>query len=293
MRAACSACVGDRDIGGNAVQNHNLLSLAYLSVDGAAPIEHLEAASVAGFDAAGLRILAPRHVPLRHAVIGNAPLIRDINLARQRTGVAVFDIEVVTLTPDLVIAEIAPALETAAQLGATYIQAVSEDPDEQRAVDGFAALCDAASSFGLRVALEFMRFRRVQTVEAACALVSAAGRTNGYVLVDALHLSRSGGNPATVASMPSERLAYMQLCDAPEAPPPVEALVHEARNDRLHPGDGDLWLDALLDALPDGIPISVEVPRSADAGRSVSERAKLAGDAARRYLARYRARSGS
>ena len=60
--------------------------------------------------------------------------------------------------------------------------------------------------------------------------------------------------------------------------------------DRLPPGEGELPLDELFDALPDDIPISVEVPRSIDAGRTTKERAVLAGDAARAYLAKYRAR---
>jgi sugar phosphate isomerase/epimerase len=300
MRAGFSASTHDRvpivrwgrgslDI---AVQTDNLLSLAYLTVDGAAPVEQIEAAAAAGFDAAGLRIQAPRQVAMPHVVIGNRPLIREIKSARERTGVHVLDIEVFTLSADATIEAFLPALETSAEIGASYVQAVSEDPDRQRAVDGFAALCDAAAGFGLRVALEFMRFRHLQTIEAASALVAAAGRSNAGVLVDALHLSRSGGSPAAVAALPPERIAYLQLCDAPAEAPPFEELVREARNDRLHPGEGALWLDELLDALPANVAISVEVPRSLDARRSAKERAMLAGNAARVYLAQYRARFG-
>ena len=77
------------------------------------------------------------------------------------------DIEVFTLNADTDVARFLPALETSAEIGASFVQAVSEDPDAQRAVDRFAALCDAAARFGLRVALEFMRFRQLQTIEAA------------------------------------------------------------------------------------------------------------------------------
>ena len=55
----------------------------------------------------------------------------------------------------------------------------------------------------------------------------------------------------------------------PGEAPPFDELVHEARNERLHAGEGALWLDELFDALPDDIAISVEVPRSIDAGKSV------------------------
>ena len=184
------------------LQIGNQLSLAYLTVNGAAPVEQIEAAAAGGFDAAGLRILAPSHVPMQHAVIGNKPLIQEIKRARQRTGIGVLDIEVFTLDANVDVEQFLPALETAAEIGASYVQAVSEEPDQQRAVDCFAALCDAAAGFGLRVSLEFMRFRHLQTIEAASALVSAAGRSNAGVLVDALHLSRSGGSPEAVAALP-------------------------------------------------------------------------------------------
>jgi sugar phosphate isomerase/epimerase len=271
------------------VQTRNLLSLAYITLGGAAPVEHLEAAAAGGFDAAGLRIVPLSHLNIDYGVIGNRERIREINRARERTGVRVFDIEVFTLGDKTDIASLRPALETSAELGASFVQAVSEDPDAARAADRFAALCDAAGGFGLRVAIEFMRFRNLATIEDTLALLEAAGRANGGVLVDALHLARSGGSPEAVAALPRDRIAYLQLCDAPAQSPPLEGLAHEARNERRMPGDGELPLDQLLDALPDDVPISVEVPRSIDAGRSATERAMLAGDAARAYLAKYRA----
>ena len=231
------------------MQTRNLLSLAYLTVDGAAPVEHLEAAAAGGFDAAGLRVVPPSHLAIDYGVVGSRERIREINRARKRTGVRVFDIEVFTLNADVDVAQFLPALETSAEIGASFIQAVSEDADHHRASDRLAELCDAAARFGLRVALEFMRFRQLQTIEVALALLSAAGRPNAGVLVDALHLARSGGNPAAVAAVPRERIAYMQLCDAPARAPPLEELAREARNDRLPPGEGSLWLDELFDAL--------------------------------------------
>jgi sugar phosphate isomerase/epimerase len=272
------------------MQSRNLLSLAYLTVNGAQPVEHLEAAQAGGFDAAGLRIVPPSHLAIDYGVIGNPERIREIKRTCDRTGVGVLDIEVVTLNAETDVARLLPALETSAEIGAQFIQAVSEDPDERRAADRFAALCDAAARFGLRVSLEFMRFRNLRTIEAAAALVEAAGRPNGGVLVDALHLARSGGTPAAVAAVPPGRIAYMQLCDGPAQSPPLERLAHESRNERRLPGEGEFLLEELFDALPDEIPISVEVPRAVDAGRSMTERAVLAGDATRAWMTRYRAR---
>jgi sugar phosphate isomerase/epimerase len=214
------------------MQTRNLLSLAYLTVNGADPIDHLEAAAAGGFDAAGLRIVPLSHLNIDYGVIGNRERIREINRVRERTGVKVFDIEVFTLSESTDVAKLLPALETSAELGASFVQAVSEDADAARAAATFAALCDAAAGFGLSVSLEFMRFRTLRTLEDTLALLDAAGRPNSGVLIDALHLARSGGSAAAVAAIPSNRIAYMQLCDAPREAPPLDGLAHEARNER-------------------------------------------------------------
>ncbi|MBL8671841.1 MAG: sugar phosphate isomerase/epimerase [Alphaproteobacteria bacterium] len=265
------------------------LSLAYLTVDGADPVGHVEAAAAAGFELAGLRITGPSQLRQRVPVIGNAALLRATKDALKRTGVRVLDAEVLTLAPEIEATAYAPFLETAAELGARLVQVVGEDPDPRRAADRLAALCDAAAAFRLRIAVEFMRFRATSSMADAQALLRRAGRANAGILVDALHLARSGGTPADVAALRPETVALMQLCDAPAASPPPGDLVTEAREGRLHPGDGDLPLDALLDALPPETPISVEVPDRSATG-SAAERAKRAGDAARRFLDGYRAR---
>jgi len=272
------------------MHTRNPLSLAYLTVNGAEPIEHLEAAKAGGFDAAGLRIIPPTHLTIDYGIVGHPERVREIKRTCERTGVHVLDIEVVTLNAGTDVVRLLPALETSAEIGAQFIQAVCEDPDARRAADRFAALCDAAGRFGLHVSLEFMRFRNLRTLEAASALVEAAGRSNGGVLVDALHLARSGGTPEAVAALPPGRIAYMQLCDGPAQSPPLEELAHESRNERRWPGEGEFPLEELFDALPDDLPISVEVPRAVDAGLGMKERAVLAGAATRAWLTKYRAR---
>ena len=62
----------------------------------------------------------------------------SINRARERTGVEVFDIEVFTLGERTDVAQLLPALETSAEIGASFVQAVSEDPDASRAAATFA-----------------------------------------------------------------------------------------------------------------------------------------------------------
>ena len=53
----------------------------------------------------------------------------------------------------------------------------------------------------------------------------------------------------------------MQLCDAPAArPTDTETLLHQARAERLMPGDGGLDLRGILRAVPLDLPVSLEIP---------------------------------
>lgn len=266
------------------------VGLAYLSVGGADPVLHIEAAAAAGFDSVGLRILPPGDLTLPHDIVGDPARQRAIRDACARTGVRVFDLEVFGLAPATDMALLKRAVDTAASLGTSIVQVVVEDPERARAVGRFAELCDAAAPHRIRVALEFMMWRAVKTVEDANAFVTEAGRPNGGLCIDCLHLARSGGSPAAVAALPAERIHYVQLCDAPRVAPAASELLAEARGGRHYPGEGELWLRELLDVLPPEVPISVEVPRAIDAGRSAHERARQAADATERFLATTRSR---
>jgi hypothetical protein len=107
------------------------------------------------------------------------------------------------------------------------------------------------------------------------------------VCVDVLHLSRSGGRPEQVSALPPKG-SFVQLCDAPAALPAPDLMRAEARSDRLHPGEGELWLARLLESIPANMAISVEVPHRRHAERSVMDRASIAGQALRAFLARER-----
>lgn len=260
-------------------------SVAYLSVAGAEPVEQIEAAAAAGFDAVGLRTVAPLGLALSYPIVGNSARVQAIREACARTGVQVLDCEVITLTADTRIEDIRPAIETAGELGARYMQITSEDPERMRAVRNFAECCDLAAPFGIGIAFEFMRWRSVRMIEEAAEFVSLADRPNGGIVLDTLHLSRSGGSPGAVAAVPSHRIFYVQLCDAHRAmPASTDDIVAEARGGRLYPGDGALWLQELFDVLPPDIAISIEVPGALPANASVSERTRGAAHALQRFL---------
>jgi sugar phosphate isomerase/epimerase len=56
-------------------------------------------------------------------------------------------------------------------------------------------------------------------------------------------------------------LHYAQLCDAPgQRPRDTATLLHQARAERLMPGDGGLDLEGILRGLPAGLPLALEIP---------------------------------
>ncbi len=89
----------------------------------------------------------------------------------------------------------------------------------------------------------------------------AAARPNGGVLIDPIHFDRGGSSASEIAGVPRSLFNYAQLCDAPaERPTDLEALLHQARAERLMPGDGGLDLQGIVRALPSDLPLSLEIP---------------------------------
>lgn len=181
-------------------------------------------------------------------------------------GIGVYDIEFVVIDETLEPAALEPVLDSAAELGAQRLSACGDDPDANRLVERFAALCELAEQYGLGVDLECMAWRQVNSVTKAAAIVEAAGQRNGGVLVDALHLARCGGTASDLTEIDPHLLRSVQLCDARAAlPQGTEAIIAEARGGRLPIGEGALPLAALIAAVPQASVLSVEVPLVAGA----------------------------
>jgi sugar phosphate isomerase/epimerase len=97
-------------------------------------------------------------------------------------------------------------------------------------------------------------------------VVRNANCSNGKVLIDALHLFRSGGLVADVHAADPQWIGALQLCDAPLHGPEtndVPSILAEARAGRLPPMEGELPLLELIRAVPSSVPIGVEVPMKA------------------------------
>jgi len=256
------------------------LSLAHLTVLDTTPPELVAVAAAAGFRHIGIRLTATPSVGVPpYDMLREGPLLRETLARMADTGVTVLDTEFLRFEPDQPVGIPEGFLEISARLGATDVLVMSALPEEARTVEKFADLCDRAAAFGLRVCLEFAIYTGVRTLAHAAHVVALSRRPNAFVLIDALHFSRSGGLPAHVAGVDPALLRYAQICDAaPDMPGPTDtpALIREARTGRLLPGEGVLPLVELVRALPPGAPLAIEAPCRATANLPALERATRA-----------------
>lgn len=263
------------------------LSLANLLVPDANPLQQIEAAAAAGFDAVGLCINPPDR--LGATLVREPARRRPVKARLAELGMRLLDIELFPLLPNLEVASLTPVLEACADLGAEFLLVTGNDADEQRACDNYAQLCALAAPLGLRPMLEFISYRPLRDVHQAKRWLRRVDHPAAGMCMDALHLFRSGGTLDDLRAIAPGLIGYAQLCDA-ESMQPAQyfsepELIRESRGNRRLPGEGVLPLVQFLQALPPGLAISVEAPCERYAQLSVPERAALAMRTTRNVLA--------
>ena len=215
------------------------------------PPEVVSAAAAAGFELVGVWF---------DAEAWSAARAREVRRRLDGTGLAALDMEPIFVTPTGDCGE--RLIDAAAEVGARNVLTVSRGLEPARFATRFAELCDHAAPAGITVVVEPTLLYSVATLAEAEQVVAMAGRPNGAILADNLHLDRAGGAPLEVLRrLDPTLLRYAQLCDAPAAPAEDSraGLFEDARNDRRLLGKGGLPVRAFLAALPDGIPLSLEV----------------------------------
>ncbi|WP_206002749.1 sugar phosphate isomerase/epimerase family protein [Paraburkholderia polaris] len=245
----------------NALTVVQKLAVAHLTALELAPLEWVKQAARAGFGAVGLRLNPTSAGAIAYPSIVGSEAHRALRRVLADEGMTVHDVEFIPMLPDIDVASYAPMFDAAADLGASCVTVSGDDPDAGRLAANLAALCELAARYGLRVDLEFMRWRHVGTLNQARSIVERADSANLAILVDALHLARSGGSPGDIRALPEGMVRAVQFCDASQNEPVGDdATILEARTGRLPPGEGVLPLSELLDALPAGTALSVEMP---------------------------------
>ncbi|SFR91253.1 sugar phosphate isomerase/epimerase family protein [Sphingomonas jatrophae] len=264
------------------------LALDHLTVADTTPSQLVAVAAAAGCAAVCL-FLEPMAVLPRlpgFDIHGDTAERRE-TLARMADSGVTLDIAYpFTLSARSDIAAFAPALETAARLGAWGVNVLAYDRDAARRADRFAAFCEAADGFGLKVVVEYYPLSQVRTLREAVALVRGVGAPGRVgVNADLLHLARSGGTVADLAGVPGEWILYGQYCDAPAVQETL-SWDYEASHERQLAGEGALDVAGFAAALPPGCRASVELPRDTAlaAGVPAEVRARAAVESVRQAI---------
>jgi sugar phosphate isomerase/epimerase len=238
------------DIGSIAMRTISLAAGTILDVG---PVQAVDVAADAGFPAVGIWFDARSWTDA---------VADGVRARAGERGVDILDIEPVMLTPaDSSALDHGEAIVDAAmRIGARHVLVASRDGDEARVANRLHELSQRLSGSDVRLVLEFLPVLAVRTLPQALSIVALVGDPRLGVLVDNLHLSRAGHHPADLAAIDAHLLPYLQVCDAPGAPPDAAfgTLLHEALDGRLLPGDGALPIAALLAAVP-AVPISMEI----------------------------------
>jgi sugar phosphate isomerase/epimerase len=251
-----------------------ITGLDHLTMLDVAPPEFVAVAAGAGFDAVGLRVAPVTPGEQGWPVSPGSPMLAETMRRCGGTGLFVLDVEAIPLRPGSDLAGCERVLETAAVLGARYLNVICDDPDTGRFADRLAELVRLARPYRVRPVIEFTAWRPIRTLAGAVAIVR--GSDGAGLLLDTLHIQRCGVTAGELAAVDPALLGYLQLCDAPARPPhgigvpaqiprgqDVDAgddAVLEARTGRLLPGEGELPLAELLEVLPDSLPVSAETP---------------------------------
>ena len=132
--------------------------------------------------------------------------------------------------------------------------------DPARAAADLHELAAEAAQRGCRIGYEALAWgRHVRDWTQAWDIVQRSDAANLGIVLDSFHICVRGNEIAPLAALPKERIALVQVADAPRIVMDPMAL---SRHHRCFPGQGDLpvadYLDAVLATGYDG-PISLEI----------------------------------
>ena len=265
----------------------NQLGIGFLSVFALPPVDLVDLAADLGCHYISTVVQGQPLVPLDFEPysLKDAALRKNLLAAMDHRGVTISLGDGFLVLPGAEMRSFSADLDVLAELGVPWINAVSLDPDLGRTFDQFAALTELAAQRNIRTAVEPVPGLTVGNLPTALAAVEHVGRPDFRLLIDTMHLIRSGSSAADLAAIDPDYIGYAQLNDTTLAPR-LDNYMEEAMFERMVPGEGELPLRDILSVLPAGIVIEIEVPRRSLAldGVSPIDRLRPCVDAARQLL---------
>lgn len=241
------------------------LAIEFICVFGMPPVEFIELAARVDCRKIGL---APAPIVTLEGLydpwnlLADPALRRDTLQALKDNGVSIPLAEGFLIMPGMDVEALAPALDLAVDMGAPLANACCLHPDLAANVADFGRLAEMAGERGLKATVEFLAGMPLGTLAQANELVSQVGRDNAGLLIDPMHLFRSGATAAELSATDPARIFHAQVCDLPLISPNPDNF-EEASFERRAPGDGEFPLVDFIRALPRDITVGLEAPMRA------------------------------
>jgi sugar phosphate isomerase/epimerase len=264
------------------------LAVGFLSVFALPPVETINLAADLGCQHISTIVQGQPLVPLDFAPFSlkDPALRRDLLAAMNDRGVTISLGDGFLVLPGADMRNFRGDLDALAELGVPRINVVSLDPDLSCTFDKFGALTELGAQRNIETDVEPVPGLTIGDLPTAVAALEYVGRPDFRLLIDTMHLVRSGSSAADLSAVDPEYIGYAQLNDTTLAPR-IDNYMEEAMYERMVPGEGELPLRDILSALPPDVVIELEVPRRslALAGVSPIDRLRPCVEAARRLLA--------
>lgn len=258
------------------------IGIEFISVLGMPPAEFVGVAADLGCRHIGIAlqpiVSQPGAFPA-WSLRSDAGLRRELAAALADRGVSISIGEGYMVRPGADIRDAAADLDLMCEMGIGRVNVLGIDPDRARTFDQLAIFAEMVGERQIEATLEFMPGPPLQGLAGAVEAVRHVGRPDFKLLIDTMHLFRSGSTIADVAALDPALIGYVQLCDVPLVSRGA-SYGDEARFDRLEPGKGELPLRDFLAALPPGLIVGLEVPMLATAEAGIGARERLAGSVA-------------
>lgn len=258
----------------------NPLGLEYLTVYGCHPLDTVRIAADIGcqhltfftqaVDFPGM----PPHPP---SLFDDSRLRKDVLAALDDHGlsIALIDGFGFASAEGSKIATLRAQLDIICELGVTRVN-TSSTLEWGATIDKVGTLADLVGEYGLMLTIEAIPTYTIGDLPSALAVLEQVGRPNLKLLIDTMHIARTGGARLLTEIDPA-LIGYVQICDGPAGMPSGEVYFDEALHQRAVPGEGELPLVEMMAAIPEHIIASMEVPLRSlrEKGVSDAERARL------------------
>ena len=253
------------------------IGIDFISVFGLPPVEFAALAGGLGCQHISIAMTPMAGNPHNYpawSLHDDAALRRDFMAALADHGVTISLAEGFLVWPGKDIREAAADIALMRELGAPTVNIVAVEPDWDRGIAQLAAFADMARENGMQATVEMMPGMPIGNLASAVRAIAEAGQPNLRLLLDSMHVFRSGGTVAEVAGLDPGLIGYVQICDAPFISK-YAAYGDEARYDRLPPGEGELPLRDFIAALPPQLMLGLEIPMRAEAEAGIGPAVRL------------------